>query len=83
MRSNWVFPSVLTPVLVLILLVPPVFGASPSYDPVTGRDYDTFGGFFDAYGQYVDPNGGVMDRYGEYVPNSYSDSCDTYYDSQG
>lgn len=64
-------------------MVFPVCGTSPSYEPISGRDYDTFGGFFDQYGQYVDPLGGVMDRYGEYVPDSYSPSCDTYRDSKG
>ncbi|ABD41266.1 hypothetical protein Mhun_1535 [Methanospirillum hungatei JF-1] len=83
MRRYWIFPSVVILILIISLLILPVYGASPSYDPVTGRDYDTFGGFFDQYGQYVDPMGGVMDQYGEYVPDSYSEACDTYSDSQG
>jgi len=50
MRRYWIFPSVVILILTISLFILPVYGASPSYDPVTGRDYDTFGGFFDQYG---------------------------------
>lgn len=83
MRNKWIIPSILGSILVLLLIFTPVTGDLPTHDPLTGRDYDMFGGFFDSYGQYVDTKGGVMDRYGVYVPNSYSSNTDTYYDSQG
>lgn len=67
----------------LIFLISPSSGVSPSFDPGSGHNYDTFGGFFDQFGQYVDPMGGVMDQYDEYVPDSYSPDCNIYYDSKG
>ena len=71
-------------ILVLFLFINAVSSAAYNYDPVTGREYDPFGSFFDSYGQYIDVvHGIVIDQYGEVVNDAYYPVTDTYLDSTG
>lgn len=84
MSRNYSHFSGLFVLLMVILFINTTASAAHNYDPITGREYDPFGSFFDSYGQYIDVvNGLVVDQYGEVVNDAYYPATDTYQDSKG